>query len=255
MLMHIRNKAFTIVELLLAIVIISILTTITVVAFSRVQQRSQASVYAANASQWERAIRAYYVLTGFPPGISSSSPELYGYKIFAPDVYAVCLGKAADYPATAQFSAGSCQKELYLGDNTTTETYGHDSVIQDLVSQNISVPTASLPVVRADVTSQSVDPELTYTSRGILYNPLVPNQQLKNAGVKTVVNIYWASPYAMQCGSAASFIKAYETEIAEQGGNPHNYGDQCGPNYHFGLVSSKKSATHTMPGSLLYTSE
>lgn len=54
-----RNSGFTIVELLIVIVVIAILATISIVAYSGIQQRAKTTKAQANASQVQKIAEAY----------------------------------------------------------------------------------------------------------------------------------------------------------------------------------------------------
>ena len=61
------NKGFTIVELLIVIVVIGILATISIVAYSGVQNRAKDSKAAINASTTQKAAEAYFADNGAYP--------------------------------------------------------------------------------------------------------------------------------------------------------------------------------------------
>jgi len=92
-----RSRGFTLVELLIVIVVISILATITIIAFRGIQERAVASRAAQLASSYSRILRMYYAdYNKFPAstGISGSLE--------------VCWGNPSDFPATGSFQAGQC---------------------------------------------------------------------------------------------------------------------------------------------------
>lgn len=60
------RRGFTIVELLIVIVVISILASVTVVAFNGVRQRAVNTQVVAAVDQTEKALRAHKEFTGYP---------------------------------------------------------------------------------------------------------------------------------------------------------------------------------------------
>ena len=85
------QRGFTIVELLIVIVIISVLASITVVAFNGVQKRSQ-------EAQVNSAVKSSIKLV-----------ELALAKGVTPVGGNSCITtSAADYPVTADFASGAC---------------------------------------------------------------------------------------------------------------------------------------------------
>jgi prepilin-type N-terminal cleavage/methylation domain-containing protein len=60
------NRGFTVVELLIAIIVISILASVTVVAFNGVRNRAANTQVAAAVNQTEKALRAHKEYTGNP---------------------------------------------------------------------------------------------------------------------------------------------------------------------------------------------
>lgn len=66
-----HRNGFTIVELLVVIVVIGILATITIVAYSNIQLRARDTVRSSDIGSIQKAIGLYYVDNGFYPLIGS----------------------------------------------------------------------------------------------------------------------------------------------------------------------------------------
>ena len=97
------QKGFTIVELLIAIVVISILASVTVVAFNGVRQRAEDTRLVAAITSYKKALALY-------KGDNSAYPV----------ITTECLGVEGDLPATARFNTNECSFNQYdsIRDNT-----------------------------------------------------------------------------------------------------------------------------------------
>ena len=81
-----RNRGFTIVELLIVIVVIAILAAVTVVAFNGIQQRSKNTSIESGVSSYRKILSLY--------------KESYGsYAIPGNGILGYCLGEASSYPS------------------------------------------------------------------------------------------------------------------------------------------------------------
>lgn len=99
--MHKRN-GFTIIELLIVIVVIGILATITIVAFSGIQDRARAAQLLSSVDAAEKQLRIYQTINGdWPLWFDPDAGEGFT-SVFA------CLGQASDYPAGDGFEEGEC---------------------------------------------------------------------------------------------------------------------------------------------------
>lgn len=85
------KSGFTIVELLIVIVVIAILASISVVAYTGIQLRANRAATASQLAQWDKVLKLYIAEHGARPHADWN-----------------CIGKAADYPAEGNFPAGSC---------------------------------------------------------------------------------------------------------------------------------------------------
>jgi type IV pilus assembly protein PilA len=66
-----KDSGFTIVELLIVIVVIAILATISIVAYSGIQTRAKSTKAQANASLVQKIAEAYYADNNRYPGVSA----------------------------------------------------------------------------------------------------------------------------------------------------------------------------------------
>ncbi len=102
--MHKRN-AFTLVEILITIVIIAILASISMVAYSGIQTRAQAASTLATESNYAKVIQIYQSTQGDYPVTTDNG----GMPLpFASSSGFICAGDPSDYPAKDGFLAGSC---------------------------------------------------------------------------------------------------------------------------------------------------
>lgn len=85
------KSGFTLVELLIVIVVIAILASISVVAYSGVQERAVRSSVASSVSQWDKVVKLFISEHGQRPQGQWS-----------------CFGTVADLPADGDFPAGAC---------------------------------------------------------------------------------------------------------------------------------------------------
>jgi prepilin-type N-terminal cleavage/methylation domain-containing protein len=84
-----RQPAFTIVELLIVIVVIAILATISIAAYTNIQQRAKNTAIINAASQSLKMIEAYIAETGAYPFISAT-----GYPVICITTDSGCIGSA-----------------------------------------------------------------------------------------------------------------------------------------------------------------
>jgi prepilin-type N-terminal cleavage/methylation domain-containing protein len=134
-----KHSGFTIIELLVVIVIIAILTTITVVAYNGIQNRSAAAKASTVASTYAKALEMYYIDNGHFPATGENQP--------------ICLGTTDNYPATDLLEEGQCS-------NFDSFTASVDETFnQTVLSYISSVPDGSLPSVVLG----------EYAMRGIIY--------------------------------------------------------------------------------------
>ena len=132
-------RGFTIVELLIAIVIIAILAAITVVAYSGIQQRARNSSRVAEAKQWQTLLSMYRAQNSTYP-ISSGG---------------VCLGEGfPKYAGSGNALVGSCWDA-----NSTTSRHFEDVAFNNLVRTIGSLPQGDrTPILGANGTTYRVGP-------------------------------------------------------------------------------------------------
>jgi prepilin-type N-terminal cleavage/methylation domain-containing protein len=120
--MNKSKSGFTIVELLVVIVVIAILATISVVAYSGITQRAKTSQVLANMDGWSKTVEMLRVLDEPWPGIVSTT-SLGGWRTSGQ----FCLGRAEDYPAKETFPAGACYKVIPNSGGSPVYTYFNEA--------------------------------------------------------------------------------------------------------------------------------
>jgi len=141
-------NGFTIIELLIVIVVIGILAAITMVTYNGLQERAYAAKAAAIMDGYVKIFEMYRNDNGKYPLQGEVSD-------------AICLGTAADFPASAPFNDNECAISTYDG-STYRDTVSES--LNDLLSPYVStMPASQLPVVSS--TSNGED----FHIRGVIY--------------------------------------------------------------------------------------
>lgn len=151
--MQITHKSgFTIIELLVTIVVIAILATIGVVAYTSIQNRAKYTAVLTSFDAWEKGLVLHRAAEGdFPLPVGSQ------------DAY-TCLGKLEDYPATEVFHEGECM-QVIDGEGNPLGNLGYtfNQEVNDKISQHISLPTVTAPTTQMNFGTVSL------VARGFLY--------------------------------------------------------------------------------------
>lgn len=144
-----KVSGFTIVELLVAIVVIAILASITVVAYTNVQERAYSARVISVVETYAKALKIYHIQNGKFP--------YYG------TTWGACLGGTAQYPANADFPAGACTKYT---NSTGTVTYDYAS---DNFNNEIKTVLGTMPDVTLKVAKETYTNGASTAYRGIYY--------------------------------------------------------------------------------------
>lgn len=119
---RIRQKGFTVVELITVIFVIAILFTVTAVAYLNVQDRARNAVSVSMVNQWEKILKLYKAEKGhYPIG----------------NLDYVCLGNS--YPAVSPYELNQCAKMPTWGVSTDP------AMLADIKNvTSVSVPESNL---------------------------------------------------------------------------------------------------------------
>lgn len=129
----IYRHGFTIVELLVAIVVIAVLASITVVAYNNVQQRAYSAKVISAVDTYVKALKIYHIQNGRFPSYGTT--------------WGACLGGTAQYPATADFPAGACTRYTSSG-GVVSHDYASDSFNDEMKTVLKTLPDVSLREAR-----------------------------------------------------------------------------------------------------------
>ena len=244
-----RQRGFTIVELLAVIAVIAILAAVTIVSFNASQRRAGTIAYTSAVDALEKQIKVAATFGALPTdaeraddgdegdgGIVIIDPndELAGGITYAMTLLILgmsytltggaavptgnCIGTMSDYPATDEFAAGECYKILMAGGEQSIVSVD-EAYSAELTAAKVVLP-KNLPVVKTSTRSLINGSAIQAVSRGIYAVPLF----------RYGLMLVWSPPDTSSCGrgmnvgemmSAAAKQQAeeaggYEAMIAEQ---------------------------------------
>ncbi len=174
-----RDRGFTIVELIVMVVVISVLASITVVAYSEVTGRAQAARARAVVDGYQKLLMLYYQDNDRFP---STGGGVYGYQD-------VCLGRPDEFPAVSgSFNAGDC---IYNESDTSAGGGdGHYRVgAYQPFNANFSAYSASIP-------NGATGPAQLGNERwrGVRYNVFYSNQYITLEWILPGAHEDWCGP-------------------------------------------------------------
>lgn len=137
-----NQKAFTLVELLIVIVVIAILAGISVVAFNGIVQRSKSTAYISSLTQWEKLLSSYKAVVGDYPStggfeicLSASLPAGEGHAVNQcySQVPAYSLYVNATFNTALSTEVGTLPSTVLPVLRTTDNANGSSAVIRGLM--------------------------------------------------------------------------------------------------------------------------
>ena len=153
-----KQKAFTIVELLIVIVVIAILAAITIVAYTGIQDRARTAALQSAASQAGKKIAAYAVTNAemYPDslsqvGLSDTADITYTYIVnngLSPKAYCISATSTQDSRFSYAFTSSSgstlegwCVRNLAADPNGAGSTGNLESIGNNQASNTTSIAT------------------------------------------------------------------------------------------------------------------
>lgn len=165
-----KHNGFTIVELLVVILVISILATVSVTAYNGVQQRAGNSAVLAAVSSTAKAIRMHYDSAGTP--LKAAFPGWFHESLST--MGGVCIGKT--WPSQAELQAATGYANEQTARSVYCGWYSNSSISVEDAQQRLDANIDSSPTKDAFTKIPSFPPITlnvtgggTYTIRGIRY--------------------------------------------------------------------------------------
>lgn len=128
------KKGFTLAEVLIVAAVLATLATISVLGYNGVQRNARNSQTIQVARKWQDLLKVYF----------SKNPqiELAGVN---PSKEGICMGEAANFPATDGFAAGECIKTTTAGRTgiTNSEVYQKVSLVSEASGLTSTVTVSS----------------------------------------------------------------------------------------------------------------
>jgi prepilin-type N-terminal cleavage/methylation domain-containing protein len=172
-----RQSGFTIVELLIVIVVIGILAAITIVAYTGIQQRAQASSAQAALSQANKKLGEYMVLNSAYPADLTSFKSLLGSSVASTD-YQYSVNNAvnpATYCVTATTGTTSYKSDSVATQPTAGACAGHGSGGAVAITNMITNPSAELNLTDIVGNASTVTRDTGWTASGTYSFLVTPN--------------------------------------------------------------------------------
>ena len=165
-------RGFTIVELLIAIVVIAILATISILAYNDIQKRAGTAAYTAAVDGIEKQLRI-----AATQDIIIDQPGSYPYR---------CIGDVSDFPAEDDFAEGSCATSVINGVMNPNHRVVDQAFTDQLKAAGVSMP-GRLPTVNYTDSQYGYK----YSYRGITAIALKNSRQFW---------LNWRTPERSSCG-------------------------------------------------------
>ena len=142
-----RHGGFTIVEVTMAIVVIAILATISIMSYHGIRERAEASVIITHVKQYVNILELYIIKNGRAPRANWR-----------------CLGDATTLPAGNGYEENFCFKPAsnHDGSNPGTTAPADPALMAELRRVQGGLPTSTFPEVNGCVTNRAF--------RGIFYD-------------------------------------------------------------------------------------
>lgn len=158
----VKERGFTIVELLVVIVIIGILATITIVAYNGIRKRAQTTAIISAVRQYATIFEQYAVIHGRMPSADWA-----------------CIGGDTGLPAENGYEAGYCFKpsSSQVGDHPSSQ------VVEDAIAEITPAPPS--PII----------PEIEYMGGGYNYRGIIFDSESGTNNNKAVIEFFVSGVY------------------------------------------------------------
>ena len=166
--MNEKARGFTIVELLIVIVVISILAAITIVSYRGIQQDAKNTATIHDAQSWMRFLTVMYTREGTVH--VDDLPEPIG---------GLCLGKKSQYPKTSGLEEGQCWQSAWTSGTLEEKMAKIGNIsMSTYVTDNGSTPSRGLIYQQMETGSAVINYDLqgenqdcTQVDGGYAHNP------------------------------------------------------------------------------------
>jgi len=171
------TRGFTIVELLVVIVVIAILASVTIVAYTGIQKQAVTVAYVSAVDAMEKQIRIALARGAFD---SIDTGGLF-----------VCAGMQSDFPAGDGLASGQCSTTGNYLTQPNTPVYANDTISTALKDAGVQLPGELASANRPGIGGDGI------SARGIVF-----------FADSTRIALFWYPPDASSCGRASNETEA-----------------------------------------------
>lgn len=205
-----RDKGFTIVELIVVIIIISVLATIAVFGYNGAQERATQAAFLKSVETYEQMLRSYRAQNGHYPPTQTYTGNVHDQGTMLTNVGdpiggRVCLGNpSSSLQATDKFPVNAC----WAQNSSTPLIVANDTINNALKTQNKLLPNA--PAGTRPIGGTQVIQVGETVSMGALYTrALLYSSKRGSDGLSFHTSITFYNFGEQSCGHAKKFGTAY----------------------------------------------